>query len=143
MADLFHYWGEDLQPSASGDLLLVQALDPNNAATLSGNDEATQRIYRRIMTDSEDNDKSDSGEYIFEPNYGGGIPGKIGARINVPAWTGLFRAQMAQETAVSQSPQPQVTMSTTGVGAVQAVIQYMNIGTGTSVSLTFDPTGNS
>ena len=141
--DISHFWGADLQPSASGDLLLVQTLDPNNSSTLNGNDEATQRIYRRIMTDSQDNDGSNSGEYIFEANYGGGIPGKIGNRINVPAWTGLFRSQMAQEKAVASSPQPQVTRSTAGVGAVQAVIEYMNVQTGTSVSLTFDPTGNS
>lgn len=127
--------------SASGDLMLVQVLDPNNQTTLNGNDEATQRIYRRLMTDSMDNDGTSSGEYVFEPGYGGGVPGKIGRRVNLPTWTGLFRQQMYQEDAVAASPEPVVTMAEALPGSTYVNIKYMNVGTGTSVSLTFDPTG--
>lgn len=143
MADLFHFWSEDLTVSPSGDLAVVQVLNPQNPSTLFGNDEGTQRIYRRLMTASIIPPLL-SGEFIFAPDYGGGIPQKIGGPLSVPALSALVNRQMNLEAAVAKIPAPVIhVQAPLGLSTALVDIKYTNATTGTPVSLAFDPSQNS
>ena len=138
MADLFHFWGEDLVVSPSGDIAIVDVLNTQNSATLNGNDEGTQRIYRRLMTACA-RGRIQSGENIFAPDYGGGVPQKIGEPMNAAAITGMINAQLALEAAVAKSPPPVVSVTTLPTGSFFCAVNYTNAATGVPVSLSFDP----
>lgn len=142
MSDLWHFWGEDLAVSPSGDLLLVEPLNANQPSTLYGNDEGTQRIYRRLMTGAALNG-SKSGEDIFAPGYGGGVPQLIGTPVTQAQVSGMVNRQMALEAAVAKSPPPVITLTAQpGIGAFFVEINYTNAATGQPVSLSFDPTSS-
>jgi len=137
MADLSHFWGQDLVASPSGDLLLVQPLSAQNISTLNGNDEGTQRIYRRLMTAIAGAGQL-SGEDIFAPDYGGGIPQRIGAVMDPDGLRAAIRAQMFQEAAVANSPPPQIKVTPQLPSSAFVDIQFSNAQTGLPVSLSFD-----
>ena len=118
--DAFHYWGNDLNVSATGGLLLADGLE-----------QSKQRILRRLLTNP--------GDYIWELDYGAGLPSCIGQTLNVPELTALIRSQMYLEASVSHEPEPDVAVQTMPNGiAVQ--ITYTDIETGQSVPLYFDVT---
>ena len=138
MADIYHFWGEDLAVSPSGDLAIVSPLQTSNASTYNGNDEGTQRIYRRLMTACI-RGKERSGENIFAPEYGGGVPQRIGDTLNIPAITGMITTQLALESCVAKSPPPNVSVTATPTGMFACAVTYTNAMTGIPVSLSFDP----
>ena len=139
MAEPFHFWGEDLAVSPSGDLLVVELLDPNQPSTLYGNDEGTQRIYRRLMTGAAITG-SKSGEDIFAPQYGGGVPQLIGTPVTQAQISGMVNRQMFLEAAVAKTPAPEITLTAQpGLGEFAVEIKYTNASTGQPVSLSFDP----
>ena len=138
MTDIAHFWSNDLQASPAGDLALVQPLSAENISTLNGNDEGTQRIYRRLMTGDARNG-SLSGEDIFAPEYGGGVPETIGDVMNPAAIQGKVLTQMYQEQAVARTPVPAITFTFDLPGSAFVDIKYINAQTGLPVSLTFDP----
>lgn len=118
MADLNHWWGDDLSLTPSGDLSLVGGLNKDN-----------QRIFRRLCTNGALSGAGD-GEYIFEPDYGGSAPWYVGRLADDLQMQGLIRTQMYQESSVSQSPEPSITVTMNPNGTFTAVIQYVNSGTG-------------
>jgi len=59
MADLWLEWGDDFQVDATGDLLIAD-----------GDDEVRQRLERRLFTAVQG--------YVWHPDYGAGLPQKIG-----------------------------------------------------------------
>lgn len=140
MADIFHFWSEDLVASPSGDILLVQPLAANSPPAYSGDDEGTQRIYRRLMTGSAQAPQL-SGEDICAPSYGAGVPARIGDVMNPNALRGVIKTQMFQEAAVATSPAPTITLTADPTGSVFVDIKYTNAQTGQPVSLSFNPTG--
>lgn len=140
MTDIWHFWGQDLTVSPSGDLALVQSLNPNIPATLAGNDEGTQRIYRRLMT-GDALGTSQSGEDIFNPAYGGGIPQKIGSIMDPVNWKAEIVSQMFNESAVAKTPRPQVTFAGQLPASAFVTIKYQNAQTGQPIALTFNPNG--
>lgn len=89
MPDLSHSFGEDLVVSANGDLLTADSVDLSE-----------QRVLRRLYTNLQD--------YIWQPNYGAGIPGKIGAPFDVSTIKGIVIAQMCLEESVVRNPAPVV-----------------------------------
>lgn len=121
MSDLAQPWGSDLSWSLSGDL-----------ATVSGTEWSQQRIIRRLLTAP--------GSYIWHPDYGAGLPEKIGTLATNVAIEAVVRSQMLMEDAVSQSPPPTVTVSRPQLSMVQIDIGYTDAQTQTPVllpSLTF------
>jgi phage baseplate assembly protein W len=122
MSDLFLEWGEDFVAAANGDLLLV-----------SGSDETRQAISRRLFTAVQG--------YVFHPDYGAGLPQKIGSTASTNALTALVRSQTALESAVDQS-QPvtvDVTADANQLGLYTITISYTEAVTGAPVELSFTP----
>ena len=122
MSDLWLEWGGDFVASANGDLLLA-----------SGADEARQAISRRLFTAIQG--------YVFHPEYGAGLPQKIGSTQNTNALTALVRSQIALESAVDQSKPVAVTVraDSNNLGLYTITISYAEAITGQPVELSFTP----
>ena len=130
MSDLFHYIGNDLTQSATGDLL-----------TVSGSTQGSQRVLRRLLTNPAQLDSSGNvtipGDYIFHPNYGAGLPRMVGHTVNIPKINGVIRGQLFLEDCVSRNPAPVITV-TAITGGVSVYIRYNDAQTGKPVALAFD-----
>jgi phage baseplate assembly protein W len=120
MPDIAHYFSSDLGLGATGGLQVA-----------SGSLESQQRILRRLMTNP--------GDYIWEPEYGAGLPRFIGAKLDLPALTALIRSQMYLEASVQQQPEPQVTV-TPLLNGIYARIVYVEAETGRTEVLAFEVT---
>jgi phage baseplate assembly protein W len=118
MPDIAHFWGSDLQVSASGGLRLVDGLDLAN-----------QRIIRRLMTAP--------GAYIWHPTYGAGLPQQIGGTINEAKIKSIITSQIYQEAVVAKSPAPKITI-TPFLNGVNVHIAYTMAVSGTQNILSFD-----
>ncbi|UGY23709.1 hypothetical protein HU675_0038150 [Bradyrhizobium septentrionale] len=119
MADVSLEWHEDFQLDATGDLLVVD-----------GDVEVRQRLERRLFTAVKG--------YLWHPDYGAGLPQKIGSVLSVPQIKAVCAAQLALEASVAPNPPAQlnVTRSLTDPGFVSIDIQYWDAKTGASVSFT-------
>jgi hypothetical protein len=117
MTDVHHNWGDDLSWSATGDLLGVAAADAGK-----------QRVLRRLLTAE--------GEYIWHPDYGAGLPGRVGSTDGAAEIEGVARRQMLMEQAVSQNPMPTVEASGQ-YGAVGVRITYQDAETAEPVGIGF------
>lgn len=92
--DLYHYFGDDLSVSHTGDLLLADGLILSQ-----------QRILRRLLTNP--------GDYIWDLTFGAGLPQYIGLALTSSLYkeiTGVIVSQMYLETTVAQSPTPTVSL---------------------------------
>lgn len=128
--DCFHYYGNDLVVSPSGDLALA-----NQSTT------GTQRVYRRLLTNPSLSDTAGnpiaSPDYTWHPNYGAGIPRKVGSPGNVPATRALIKGQMLLESAVARQPAPQIALTQVN-NVVSSTIQYIDASTATAQFVSFD-----
>lgn len=128
--DCFHYYGNDLVVSPSGDIALA-----NQSTT------GTQRVYRRLLTNPSLSDAAGkpvaSPDYTWHPTYGAGIPRKVGSPGNVPATRALIRGQMLLESAVARQPSPKIALTQVN-NAVSASIQYTDANTATTQFVSFD-----
>jgi hypothetical protein len=125
MSDLAQPWGSDLAWSPTGDL-----------ATVRGTTWGQQRVIRRLLTAP--------GSYIWHPDYGAGLPEKIGSLATNVAIEAVVRSQMLMEAAVSQNPPPTVAVTRPALGVVQIDIGYTDAATGEPTllpSLTFSARG--
>lgn len=118
MADLFHWFGNDLQSSPNGDLQVV-----------SGTVNGQQSLIRRLMTITQ--------AYIFEVTYGAGLSSFIGTPTSLQTVEGVIRSQLYLEQAVAQTPTPVVTVSAIANG-LNVVIQYVDAQTGAPAMLNFN-----
>lgn len=120
LSDLDHFWGNDLTVGNTGDIALV-----------SGSTRGQQRILRRLLTNP--------GDYIFHPEYGGGLPAYIGKPVDIPKITGVVRSQIALEAVVAKSPPAQITVqqSASDFTAFTVTIAYTDAFTQTPVVLAF------
>lgn len=118
MPDLSHVFGQDLQLSATGDLLTVDTSDLTQ-----------QRIMRRLFTNQ--------GDYIWQLAYGAGLPSRVGRKSNAADIASIVRSQIFQESSVAQSPPPVVTVTASPNGAVVCNISYFDLDLQKSVTLTF------
>lgn len=121
MADLYHYWGGDLGASATGDILPV-----------SGSDMELQRVLRRLMTNP--------GEYVFHPEYGGGLGQFVGADVTSDQVAAVILAQLKLESVVAANPAPVVTVNIQANGTLTCQIQYNDATTNSPQVLAFDVT---
>lgn len=120
MPDIAHYFSGDLVVSASGDLLTV-------ASVL----ESQQRILRRLLTNPR--------AYIWQPEYGAGLPAQIGLPLNEPELAALITSQMFLEDSVVQNPRPQINATALPNG-IDAQIQYIESDSAQPTTLSFDVT---
>lgn len=118
MPDVFQEWGNDLGLSPTGDL-----------AAVDGTERGEQKIIRRLMTSK--------GEYIWHPEYGAGVPARVGTVLDRFLVEGVIRSQIFQEAAVARSPQPAISAEKIPDG-VFVRIRYGDAETGQQLELTFD-----
>ena len=109
MYDIFHQWGGDLVVGSGGDL-----------AVATGADTINQRVYRRLLTNS--------GDYIWNLEYGGGLSQFVGQPANSADIEAIVRTQLALETAIPTTPAPQVDVGVVdpAAGYIVANISYAN-----------------
>jgi phage baseplate assembly protein W len=122
LSDLYHYFGTDLAPSNSGDLLPVGDI-------IRGQ----QRVLRRLLTNP--------GDYIFQPNYGAGLPQWIGRTADLAAMRALIAAQLLLEPSVALQPAPVVAVrpiADQAGGGFAVGIAYTDAASSQPVTLSFD-----
>jgi hypothetical protein len=119
MADISLEWSGDFAVDASNDLF-----------TVDGDTEVRQRLERRLFT-------AVNG-YIWHPEYGAGLPQKIGATRSVSQIRSIVAQQLALEASVAASPPAQltVTASPNQPDLIAIAIKYFDAQTGTAVSFT-------
>jgi len=107
--------------NAGGDLLLSST---GGLAVVFGADQTKQMILRRLTTNL--------GDYIWNLDYGAGLPAKIGDPVQASTIQGIVQSQMALEQGVDHS-QP-VTVSVTAVsvanGQYRCDISYTDLASG-------------
>jgi hypothetical protein len=128
--DLYHFWGEDLNVSASGDL-----------ATANDSDTTTQEILRQLMTNPALNDAAgnpiSSADYADHPTWGAGLPRRIGSTIDMPTVRAVVRSVVYSYRTVARSPAPSIVVTPFNDGATVS-ISYLNLVTGETDTLSFD-----
>jgi hypothetical protein len=120
MSDAAHFMTGDLQLGASGDLLIAD-----------GTLESQQRILRRLLTNPQ--------AYIWHPEYGAGLPSKIGQPLNQAEMNTLITSQMYREESVSQNPAPNIITDAIPNG-LNVQIQYVEQESAQATVLSFEVT---
>lgn len=117
MTDVALEWGGDFQISSTGGLLLVD-----------GDVEVRQRLERRLFTAVHG--------HVWHPEYGAGLPQKIGGVLSVSDIQPIVASQLALEQSVAPSPPPVLTVTTSSnqPSSVMIGIQYTDAVTGVTVS---------
>src|SRR6516162_46135 len=117
MADVSLEWKDDFEPDSTGDLLVVD-----------GDDEVRQRLERRLFTAVQG--------YVWHPDYGAGLPQKIGSVLSVPDIKSVVAQQLALEASVAPNPPAQLTVTAApdDPSIVTIAIQYWDAVTGVAVS---------
>ena len=105
MADLTHFWGNDL------------AVSDTPAVT-------QQRVLRRLLTNP--------GEYLWSLDYGAGLASFVGQPGTVLTVQAAVRGQIFKEAAVAQSPPPVIDVVPDPSGTLYAHIRYADAVTGTT-----------
>lgn len=118
MTDLYHFIGDDLSVSPTGDVQQVEGLE-----------QTSQRILRRLLTNP--------GDYIWHPNYGAGLGQKIGTVLDARAITALITSQIFLEDNVARSPAPVISVTPIANG-IAVRIQYYDGSTGKLATLAFN-----
>ena len=117
MKDLAHWIGADLTVSASGDL-----------AVSEGSEAGVQRVLRRLLTCVRGD--------VWHPEYGAGLPQRVGDVVSVAQLTGLVRQQMGLEQSVARTPAPVIEVRPITDG-VWVRIQYTDARTQDVVTRAF------
>lgn len=117
MADLSLEWNDDFEVDASGDLLVVD-----------GDVEVRQRLERRLFTAVQG--------YVWHPEYGAGLPQKIGSVLSVSEIKSIVTSQLALEASVAPSPPAQLSISAdpNDASIITIGILYWDAASGNSVS---------
>lgn len=118
MSELNHYFGGDISVNNTGDLLSV-----------AGTTRSQQRLLRRLLTNP--------GAYIFHPDYGAGLPAKVGDTLDMPKLRALIRGQVQLEDSISKTPEAVISLSAIPNG-VTVNIKYADVLTGSSATLSFN-----
>lgn len=130
MTDIYHFWGGDIFASPTGDL-----------QTADDSDSTTQQILRALMTNPALSDAVGnaiaSADYSDHPQWGAGLPRKIGSNLNVSNVIATIRNIMFSFPGVARTPQPVIQVTPFNTGA-SIEIQYVNSITGEPDTLSFD-----
>ncbi|MGN6085781.1 phage tail protein [Trinickia sp.] len=120
--DSFHWWGQDIQFSASGDDL-----------TATGVQELNQRIVRALLTPP--------GTYIWHPEYGAGLGRFVGRALSNEQFTeikSLIQSVLKGEPDVQKQPAPTYTYQADATGLLSVTINYVYTPTGAPQTLSFN-----
>ena len=131
MFDQDHYYGNDIESSARGGLALVD-----------GDTMTRQRILRRLMTNPQTTLPDGTvipGDYLWQPDYGAGLPKYVGSVGKEKEIQSRCIAQMLLEPGVAQSPAPTVTVEYITNG-ITLNLSYYSSKTKSPQSLAFDVT---
>ena len=130
--DAYHYWGGDLNLSATGGLLLADSVELSK-----------QAVLRRLLTNPAQSDTNGNvtvaGDYLWQPEYGAGLPSYIGQNLDIPALTALIRAQMYLEASVLHDPEPVITIQQIANG-ISVQISYTETDSNNPAYLSFNVT---
>lgn len=119
MTDATLEWKDDFMPDATGDL-----------ATVDGDTEVRQRLERRLFTAVHG--------YVWHPDYGAGLPQKIGTVLSVEDIRSVCAAQLALEASVAPFPPAimDVNASPNQPSLITISIQYFDAKASRTVSFT-------
>lgn len=119
MAEISLEWHDDFQLDANGDLLVVE-----------GDDEVRQRLERRLFTAVQG--------YVWHPEYGAGLPQKIGDPWSLSKINSVVLAQLYLEASVASYPSAQLTVmqDRNQPDNIGIAIQYWDAVSGVAVSFT-------
>lgn len=117
MSALSHTVGGDLDLSAAGGVAVV-----------SGTELTRQSILRRLCTNA--------GGYIWQPEYGAGLPARVGDVMDEASVRTIVLSQMQEEAGVDQTQPVSVTISGLKTGAYLLAISYTDARTGAVQELT-------
>lgn len=117
MPDLSHIIQNDLVVSANGDLLTADTVNLSQ-----------QRVVRRLLTNLQD--------YLWQPNYGAGLPRKIGDPFDVATINAIIIGQMYLEESVVRSPAPVIEVASFPNGMF-VDISYIEADSGLAAVLSF------
>ena len=118
MADGAHFFGGDLQVSASGDVSLADGVDLGQ-----------QRVLRRLLTNA--------GDYIWNLTYGAGLAVFVGQPAAAMQIRAVVRSQIFKEAAVATSPEPMIDVTSDTGGTVYVHVRYLDAQTNTTQILNF------
>ncbi|CAI9121023.1 GPW/gp25 family protein [Brytella acorum] len=107
MNAIAHVMGADLTLAAGTGLSVI-----------SGADCVRQKILRRLCTNP--------GAYIWQLDYGAGLPAMIGDPTSTSLIESIVRAQMALEAGVDQTQPVSVSVEQFSDGGVRCVITYVD-----------------
>lgn len=126
MPDIDLPWGTDFNLTPSGDL-----------ATCDGAEQTRQHFLRRLLTAVQG--------YIWHPEFGIGIPQRIGKVARTSVIAALVRAQAAQEATIARTPVPKVSVDyiDTTPGLYVISVKYTNAITGTPEAIKLEVPGRS
>lgn len=117
MAEVYLEWRDDFQIAPNGDL-----------ATCDADVETRQRLERRLFTPQQG--------YVWHPDYGAGLPQRIGAPYTVNQIRAIVSSQVYAEASVAPSPPAQIgiDVSPNQLDLVGINIKYWDAVTGVAVS---------
>ena len=117
MTEVFLEWRSDFQLSAGGDL-----------ATCDSDVEGRQRLERRLFTPQQG--------YVWHPEYGAGLPQRIGHTYTKNQIQAIVSSQIYQEAAVAPYPPAVIgiDISPNQLDLVGINIQYWDAVSGVAVS---------
>ena len=121
MSQPAHWWGEDLELGATGDLRLVRATE-----------EGQQRVVRRLMTAAR--------ELLFHLDYGAGVPAWVGQPMRLSEIRSLIESQLYLEAVVSDDPRPTIQLFPRADGTLYCSIKYQDAVTAVTEVLSFEVT---
>jgi hypothetical protein len=117
MTEVYLEWRDDFHLAANGDL-----------ATCDSDVETRQRLERRLFTPQQG--------YVWHPDYGAGLPQRIGSPYTRNQITAIVSSQVYQEAAVAPFPPAQIgiDISPNQADLVGISIKYWDAVTGVAVS---------
>ncbi len=123
MADIGCLWKGDFDLTPDGDLAMVD-----------GNDMVEQHIVRRLLTAVKG--------YVWHPEYGAGLPERIGRVAVARNIRSLVLSQINLEATVSPLPLPTVAVTTPSAGLFVIAIGYTSAVTGKPVEISLEVPGS-
>jgi len=117
MTDIWLEWNDDFAVDSTGDLLSVD-----------GDDDVRQRLERRLFTAVKG--------YVWHPDYGAGLPQKVGSTLTVADIKSVVQKQLSLEASVAPNPPAQLTVTAdpNNRSLVNIGILYFDAVTGETVS---------
>ncbi len=104
---------------------------------VAGTVRGQQRVLRRLLTNPAT--ATTPGDYIFEPDYGAGLPSFLGQPLDAQKITAAIRSQMMLEDSVAATPAPVITITQLSANntAFGVGIAYNDADTRKPVTLSF------